>query len=127
MVSPISRLLSHYGAKQVPTGSGWRKINCPFHPDRHASATVNNDVNAFNCFACEVSGDLYKIIMIQEGINFREAKSRAEEITGTSDITLSTSSKLGRRVSNQQGTISARRRVFPPGGSTPTTRRSRGL
>ncbi len=117
MTSPIGRLLEHYGAKRVPSGKGWKKINCPFHSDKHASAAVNHDLNVFNCFACDVAGDIYKIIMIQEGVNFREAKSRAEEIVGTSDIPLPKSNTLGRRVSNKQGTISGRRKDVSPGSS----------
>jgi len=42
-MSPIAKLLSHYGATKVPSGRGWRSRKCPFHSDRHASATVNND------------------------------------------------------------------------------------
>jgi DNA primase len=117
MTSPIGRLLEHYGAKRVPSGKGWKKINCPFHGDKHASAAVNHDLNVFNCFACDVAGDVYKIIMIQEGVNFREAKSRAEEVVGTSDIPLPKSNTLGRRVSNKQGTISGRRKDISPGSS----------
>ena len=58
---------------------------CPFHDDSHASATVNLDENAFNCFGCGVKGDTYSIIMEQEGIDFREAITFAERITGESN------------------------------------------
>ena len=108
--SPIAKVLMLYGAVKVPSGRGWRSMKCPFHSDRHASATVNTEVNAFSCFACSIKGDLYKIIMEQEGIGFREAKSRAEEIVGTSDIALPKVNQLSRRVSGQEGTIIGRRR-----------------
>jgi len=110
--SPIALVLKTYGADRVPSGRGWRSMKCPFHPDRHASATVSNDDNAFICFACEVKGDIFKIIMDKEGITFNEAKSRAETIAGTSGIKVSATRKLGRRVSKDEGLISSRRRAF---------------
>lgn len=110
--SPIALVLKTYGADKVPTGKGWRSMKCPFHSDRHASATVSNEDNAFICFACEVKGDIFKIIMEQEGITFNEAKSRAEKITGTNNIKVSTTHKLGRRVSKNEGLISSRRRAI---------------
>ena len=127
MDSPISRVLAHYGAGKVPAGRGWRKMNCPFHGDRHASGSVNHDLNAFNCFACDVTGNIYNIIMIQEGVSYHEAKSRAEEIAGTSDISLPKSNTLGRRLSNQQGSISSRRKQIQAGSGKPTSRRSRTI
>lgn len=117
MTSPIGRLLEHYGAKRVPSGKGWKKINCPFHGDKHASAAVNHDLNVFNCFACDVAGDIYRIIMIQEGVSFREAKSRAEEVIGVSNIPLPKSNTLSRKLSSKQGIISGRRSEFSTGSS----------
>lgn len=108
--SPIALVLKTYGADRVPTGRGWKSMKCPFHPDRHASATVSNEDNAFICFACEVKGDVFKLIMDKEGIPFNEAKSRAEKIAGTNSIKVSTTRKLGRRISRNEGSISSRRR-----------------
>jgi len=125
--SPIALVLMTYGASKVPTGRGWRSMKCPFHSDRHASATVNNEVNAFSCFACSIKGDLFKIIMEQEGVTFSEAKSRAEEIVGTSNISLPKVNKLGRRISIQEGTISSRRREVSSWGSERTPSRTRSI
>lgn len=124
MTSPIGRLLEHYGAKRVPSGKGWKKINCPFHGDKHASAAVNHDLNVFNCFACDVAGDIYRIIMIQEGVSFREAKSRAEEVIGVSNIPLPKSNTLGRKLSSKQGIISGRRPELSTGSSIRANRGS---
>ena len=110
--SPIALVLMSYGATKVPAGRGWRSMKCPFHNDRNASATVNNEVNAFTCFACSIKGDVYKIIMEQEGVTFNEAKSRAEEIAGTGSIQVPRVNRLSRRVSSEEGTISSRRRTF---------------
>lgn len=127
MVSPISKILSHYGATKVPNGRGWRSMRCPFHSDRHASATVNNEANAFNCFTCEIKGDIFKVVMIQEGVDFLEAKSRVQSITGAGDELLSSAHKLGRRVSSQQGSIARRRKEVSVGGSERPSRRARNI
>jgi len=108
--SAISKVLVSYGASKVPSGRGWRSMKCPFHSDSNASATVSNEDNAFICFACDVKGDIFKIIMEQEGVSFSEAKSRAEEIAGTSSIKVSSTRKLGRRVPSKEGSLTSRRR-----------------
>lgn len=120
---PIAVILEHYGAK-IPLGTGWMKIRCPFHGDSHASATVNTEINAFKCFACEVSGDTYGIIMKYERKTFHEAYTLAEEVTGISGDTLSEIHRAGRGVSSKQRSNSARRGYTPPRGRRRTTARS---
>ena len=75
----ITVILEHYGSR-VPTRHGWFSMRCPFHGDKHASASVNTDENAFCCFACQIKGDGYAIIMAKEGIGFREAVNIAQRI-----------------------------------------------
>jgi len=53
----IAAYLEHIGAKLPAVGSGWRKIRCPFHPDKTASAGINFDEGRFKCHACGVAGD----------------------------------------------------------------------
>ena len=87
----IKDVIEHYGGRVGTTRrTGWVKIRCPFHDDSHASATLNLDKNAFNCFACGMKGDTYSIIMQEEGVAFREAVAFAEGITGESNLPLST-------------------------------------
>lgn len=75
----ISVILEYYGAR-VHTRRGWFSIKCPFHDDSHASATVSLDNNAFACFACQMKGDGYGIIMKKEGVEFIEAVNIAKRI-----------------------------------------------
>lgn len=126
-MSAIEAVLRHYGASKVPSGRGWRKMNCPFHGDKRASSAVNHELNAFNCFACDTVGNVYNVIMIQEGVGFREAKSRAEEIVGTGNISLPKVNTLSRRVSNKQGSFIGRRREFSSGSGSTTSRRTRAV
>lgn len=75
MIQPpdIEAVLTHYGADRVPAarGDGWRAMRCPFHDDRHASASINRE--AFVCHSCGVKGDGLAIIQQQENCAFPDA------------------------------------------------------
>lgn len=75
----ITTILEYYGAV-VPTRGGWAKLKCPFHDDSHASAAVNLRDNIFKCHGCQYKGDAYAIIMLKEGVGFREAITLAKGI-----------------------------------------------
>jgi DNA primase len=61
-------VLEHYGADDVPEdASHWRKMKCPFHHERHASAAVVLDEHPrFRCLGCGVYGDALDLIKEQE-------------------------------------------------------------
>jgi DNA primase len=102
----ITVVLEHYGAR-VPTRRGWFSMKCPFHDDRHNSASATRDENAFCCFACQVKGDAYAIIMAKEGVEFREAVNIAKRIFDESGKVLpqrtTRSGGLPRRTGNHNG------------------------
>ena len=102
----ISVILEHYGAR-VPTRHGWFSMKCPFHDDRHNSASATRDENAFCCFACQIKGDAYAIIMTKEGVGFREAVNIAKRIFDESGKVLpqrsSRSRGISRRTRNHNG------------------------
>lgn len=118
----LSAILEHYGAR-VPTRRGWFSMKCPFHDDTHNSASANIDEGVFCCFACQVKGDGFSLIMTKEGVQFREALSIAERILNASGKVLpqrntrsgglprrtgnnprtSTSGSLGRRARSSNG------------------------
>ena len=77
---PIEQILIHLGADSVPTGTGWRRMRCPFHEDRTASASVST--TAFRCHSCEVRGDALKLLQTQLNLSFVEALNLARELTG---------------------------------------------
>lgn len=117
----IAAIIEHYGGKTVQDRSGWQKIKCPFHDDSHASATVNTEYEAFNCFGCGTKGDTYKIIMEQEGVGYHEAYILAERIVGESNYSLPTVNSSRRGISSQSGIISRRRGYSPPRSSRRAT------
>jgi hypothetical protein len=46
---------------------------CPFHDDRHPSLYVNPEKQVFLCRACQAGGDVFKFIMLLDGLTFPEA------------------------------------------------------
>jgi DNA primase len=110
----ILPILEHYGAENPVETLGWKKIRCPFHGDSHASATYNTDINAFKCFACDMAGDTYAIIMKKEGVEFREAYTIAENISGRINKDVSKFNSSGSRVSKSTRNLGAGRKYVPP-------------
>lgn len=98
----IAVILEYYGAR-VPERRGWFGMKCPFHDDSHASASATRDDNAFCCFACQMKGDGYAIIMQKEGVEFREAINIAERIFNQSGKVLPQRSTRGRGLSRRTG------------------------
>lgn len=86
---PIEGVLDFYGVEYDDAKSGNQKVLCPFHDDTVASASVNLDLGLFNCYGCPVAGDAIELLMDQEGLDFLEAKRRAEELAGDADRPLS--------------------------------------
>ncbi|HUU34598.1 MAG TPA: DNA primase [Vicinamibacterales bacterium] len=45
---------------------------CPFHNEKSPSFTVNRDKGFFHCFGCNVGGDVFKFIELQEKLGFQD-------------------------------------------------------
>lgn len=80
----IGPVLEHYGFTLPLNRTGWITVRCAFHNDKVKSARLNLDNGGFRCFACDMSGDVYSIIMKKEGVKYGEAIKIAERITGKS-------------------------------------------
>lgn len=78
---PVWAALEYIGVTDVPhvTGTGYRKMLCPFHPDTKPSAHVSEF--GFQCFACGESGDAIKLVR-REGLNYKTAIAVLQERTG---------------------------------------------
>lgn len=116
-MSVIVEVLSHYFPDWSPPTPGrheWRKTNCPFHGDEHASAAVSFERNAFRCHGCPERGDAYSIVASREGISYREAIERTPEILGRSDSAVP-----------PVATRQPRRRLFGESRAVPEQPRSR--
>jgi hypothetical protein len=81
----IAVVLTHYGFNLPAPKHGWVSVRCAFHDDTVKSARLNIDNGGFRCFACDMAGDVYSIIMKKENVKYAEAVKIAERITGKSE------------------------------------------
>lgn len=106
----LAAILLHYGGEVIPDSMqdrGWFKYKCPFHGDRMPSASVNTIIQVFKCHTCDMKGSAIDLIIKEDGLDFKSAVGRYEEITGESygDVRRSggTSAPVSRRAGNRQG------------------------
>ena len=68
----MRRVLDRLGVRFSRTKTGWQKVSCPgeghAHGDRNPSASVNTSIGKFQCFACDLHGDGYDLILACRGI-----------------------------------------------------------
>lgn len=81
----IEKVLIHYGANLNKVKERdphvWQKINCPFHGDEHASASVLlESAGAFSCHACDIYGDPVNVIARAEGFGTTDHPDRRKAI-----------------------------------------------
>ena len=75
----LAAVLEHYGIN-VLDRHGWVPCKCVIHDDTMASAAYNLDSQAYNCLVCQVLGDVYTLVQAKEGLDFKDAKRKAESI-----------------------------------------------
>jgi len=56
--------------------------NCPFHLEKSPSFFVNPEKQFFNCFGCQVGGDVIKFVSMVENISFKEALIKLARLQG---------------------------------------------
>ena len=108
----IVAYLSYIGATLPVEGHGWRKMRCPFHGDKHASAALNFEDKRFKCFGCEVQGDVYDLIIYKQGGNYSEAIKFAEGISLAGNRPVRKGPTSGGRVSFNSASIGRRGQNF---------------
>jgi len=112
---PIEAVLYHYGAQYVPHRPGWASMLCPFHDDKHQSASVNTNEGAFRCHTCGVKGDSYSLIQEREGIGFRDAIEFGARVFGEGHTYVRDVQPASKYLPRGQGTRSKSRKYVPPG------------
>lgn len=83
---PIAVILKALTDVDVATGFGWVRTRCPFCEDKSGSASVNHEVNAFNCHQCGRKGDSLKLLQTERGLSFTEALAEAKALTGVDSV-----------------------------------------
>ena len=67
----ISDLMQNYAFVENRGGSKW--VKCPFHGggnERTASCKIDDERGTYYCFGCHESGDIFKLFMKKEGVDF---------------------------------------------------------
>ena len=68
----LEKVLRHYDVDvTLYPGMDWERVLCPFHDDRHASASTN--FKWFRCHACERHGSAIDLVMEEERLDFAKA------------------------------------------------------
>lgn len=58
------------------------KALCPFHKEKTPSFVVNAQRQIFHCFGCGVGGDVFKFVMMHEGVDFGNAAAILAQRSG---------------------------------------------
>jgi hypothetical protein len=69
-------VLDYYGIDYDPDNEDWQSIHCPVHDDRKKSASVKISRGRtpwVRCHACDFRGSLTTVVMMVEGMDYREA------------------------------------------------------
>ncbi len=61
-----------------------QNVVCIFHGDNDPSLSINLDKGIFYCHGCGEKGDIYQLVMKQEGCDFKTAKQKILGTTRTS-------------------------------------------
>ena len=110
----IVKVLEHYGFVIPQNRGGWQSVRCAFHNDHVKSARLNIDNGGFRCFACDMAGDVYSLIMKKERVDYGKALKIAERITGESNGELRNKPRRSAAISDESRYNGANGAYVPP-------------
>lgn len=55
---------------------------CPFHHEKSPSFNVSSNRQAYHCFGCQASGDIFSFVMAHENMDFRQALEKLAIVAG---------------------------------------------
>jgi DNA primase len=94
---PIGEIVNFYGG-EVREGRNV-SVRCCIHNDTRRSAVIDTYGNLYFCHTCGKGGSALDIIMEKEGIGFKDAVERADEIlAGGGNPVRSESKRRGRAI-----------------------------
>lgn len=94
---PIAEIVNFYGG-EVREGRNV-SVRCCIHNDTRRSAVIDTYGNLYFCHTCGKGGSALDVIMEKEGIGFKDAVERADEIlAGGGNAVRSESKRRGRAI-----------------------------
>lgn len=78
--TPISALIGR--AIKVEKVGREFKACCPFHSEKSASFTINDDKGFYHCFGCGAHGDVFRWMEAHEGLSFIDAVRELAQAAG---------------------------------------------
>lgn len=92
---PLTPIVQHYGG-EVREGRNV-SVKCCMHDDTRRSAVINTYDNLYFCHTCGKGGTAVQIVMEKEGLNFKDALERANEIATTGGYSVRRGARRGKR------------------------------
>ena len=92
---PLTPIIHHYGG-EVREGRNV-SVKCCMHDDTRRSAVINTYDNLYFCHTCGKGGTAVQIVMEKEGLGFKDALERANEIAVGSGHSVRRGARRGKR------------------------------
>lgn len=73
----------HNPSADIPPDNGrtWTKMLCPYHDEEVASAAISYKLEAFNCLACGMKGNVVNLVMKREEVDVATAREICEKLS----------------------------------------------
>ncbi|MCC7519044.1 MAG: DNA primase [Verrucomicrobiae bacterium] len=81
MANDLVEVVQWLGVPLKRAGASHKAL-CPFHKEKTPSFHVNLRTQSFKCFGCGQGGDVFKFLMLREGLDFSAAVRRLAERAG---------------------------------------------
>lgn len=78
MANDILEIVQWLGVPMRRAGASHKAL-CPFHKEKTPSFHVSPRTQSFKCFGCGAGGDVFKFLMLREGLDFPTAVRRLAE------------------------------------------------
>lgn len=78
MANDLVEVVQWLGVPLKRSGASHKAL-CPFHKEKTPSFHVNPRTQSFKCFGCGAGGDVFRFLMLREGLDFPTAVRRLAE------------------------------------------------
>jgi len=75
-------ILKYYDFKNIQDNGDWVTALCPYHSDRNPSFSIRKSDTYFHCWSCKEHGDVIKLIMDMENVDFNTALDKLKAKLG---------------------------------------------